>query len=196
MGASIRESQIRLLTPDQKEMAECIGFEAYSKLSAYYGGSRVYVAKLASLELAERDSRIIRDYKAGKTSTAELAARYGVSPRRIRKSSKSSSKTRMWRNYTMGKTPEELLNELSEADAALLGEDCQALIRAIGLEGFKKLIQEFSGVQLYIPKQEKVCRYLRDKKIRQEFDGSNHKTLAKKYGVTEAWCRKIIASEF
>ena len=95
----------------------------------------------------------------------------------------------------MGKTPEELLNELSEADAALLGEDCQALIRAIGLEGFKKLIQEFSGVQLYIPKQEKVCRYLRDKKIRQEFDGSNHKTLAKKYGVTEAWCRKIIASE-
>ena len=26
----------------------------------------------------------------------------------------------------MGKTPEELLNELSEADAALLGEDCQA----------------------------------------------------------------------
>ena len=86
----------------------------------------------------------------------------------------------------MGKTPEELLNELSEADAA----------RAIGLEGFKKLIQEFSGVQLYIPKQEKVCRYLRDKKIRQEFDGSNHKTLAKKYGVTEAWCRKIIASEF
>ena len=89
----------------------------------------------------------------------------------------------------MGKTPEELLNELSEADAALLGEDCQALIRAIGLEGFKKLIQEFSGVQLYIPKQEKVCRYLRDKKIRQEFDGSNHKTLAKKYGVTEAWCR-------
>ena len=56
----------------------------------------------------------------------------------------------------MGKTLEELLNELSEADAALLGEDCQALIRAIGLEGFKKLIQEFSGVQLYIPKQEKV----------------------------------------
>ena len=48
----------------------------------------------------------------------------------------------------MGKTLEELLNELSEADAALLGEDCQALIRAIGLEGFKKLIQEFSGVQL------------------------------------------------
>ena len=48
MGASIRESQIRLLTPDQKEMAECIGFEAYSKLAAYYGGSRVYVAKLAS----------------------------------------------------------------------------------------------------------------------------------------------------
>ena len=96
----------------------------------------------------------------------------------------------------MGKTPEELLNELSEADAALLGEDCQALIRAIGREGFKKLIQEFSGVQLYIPKQEKVCRYLRYKKIRQEFDGSNHKTLAKKYGVTEAWCRKIIASEF
>lgn len=57
----------------------------------------------------------------------------------------------------MGKTPEELLNELSEADAALLGEDCQALIRAIGLEGFKKLIQEFSGVQLYIPKQEKYA---------------------------------------
>ena len=56
----------------------------------------------------------------------------------------------------MGKTLEELLNELSEADAALLGEDCQALIRAIGLEGFKKLIQEFSGVQLYIPKQENV----------------------------------------
>ena len=75
MGASIRESQIRLLTPDQKEMADCIGFEAYSKLAAYYGGSRVYVAKLASLELAERDSRIIRDYKAGKTSTAELAVR-------------------------------------------------------------------------------------------------------------------------
>lgn len=57
----------------------------------------------------------------------------------------------------MGKTPEELLNELSEADAALLGEDCQALIRAIGLEDFKKLIQEFSGVQLYIPNRKKYA---------------------------------------
>ena len=67
----------------------------------------------------------------------------------------------------MGKTPEELLNELSEADAALLGEDCQALIRAIGLEGFKKLIQEFSEYSCISPNRKKVCRYLRDKKIRQ-----------------------------
>ena len=71
-----------------------------------------------------------------------------------------------------------------------MGEDCQALIRAIGLEGFKKLIQEFSGVQLYIPKQEKVCRYLRDKKIRQEFDGSNHKTLAQK-----VWCYRSLVPQ-
>ena len=72
MGASIRESQIRLLTPDQKEMAECIGFEAYSKLAAYYGGSRVYVAKLASLELAERDSGSSEITKPGKRQRQNL----------------------------------------------------------------------------------------------------------------------------
>ena len=67
MGASIRESQIRLLTPDQKEMAECIGFEAYSKLAAYYGGSRVYVAKLASLELADHQRLQSRENVNGRT---------------------------------------------------------------------------------------------------------------------------------
>ena len=42
------------------------------------------------------------------------------------------------------------------------------------------------------PKWEKVCRAARDRAIRAEFTGTNHRELARKYGLTVVWIRAIL----
>ncbi|MCG8530465.1 MAG: hypothetical protein MI749_07370, partial [Desulfovibrionales bacterium] len=59
--------------------------------------------------------------------------------------------------------------------------DFREIARLIGLESAMKLLKEFGGAQLYVPKPETVIRPVRDRAIVSEFDGSNVKQIALKY---------------
>lgn len=65
------------------------------------------------------------------------------------------------------------------------------IAEAIGTDNFYKLAEAVGGTTVYIPKPESVTRPVRDARIKEEFNGYNHPELARKYGVTERWVRRI-----
>ncbi|TCO70662.1 Mor transcription activator family protein [Marinisporobacter balticus] len=60
----------------------------------------------------------------------------------------------------------------------------------IGKENTQKLILEFGGTILYIPKE--GFKSERDQKIIAEYDGYNAKKLAKKYALCEKQIKNIV----
>jgi Mor family transcriptional regulator len=50
-------------------------------------------------------------------------------------------------------------------------------------------------VAIYIPKYDAITRAVRNRVIKAEFTGNNHKELAKKYRVTQRHIRQIIQEE-
>lgn len=74
-----------------------------------------------------------------------------------------------------------------------LPEPYQEISRMIGLESTLKIADKFQGSTLYLPKMDTVLRKMRDERIKAEFNGTNHRLLARKYGLTEAWIRQILA---
>lgn len=61
-----------------------------------------------------------------------------------------------------------------------------------------KLALEFAslyqGTGMYFPKLDSLLQRERNKRIREEFDGYNHKELAIRYGVTERWIYDILST--
>lgn len=80
-----------------------------------------------------------------------------------------------------------------EIDPELLPEPYKKLASLIGLDNALKLAREFQGTCVYFAKLDNVLRLIRDKQIRHDFNGANHKQLARKYGLTETWIRQILA---
>ena len=76
-----------------------------------------------------------------------------------------------------------------------LDEAQKGLVDKIGLDSFKALVRAYGGSFIYIPKIESLGRTVRDKMIKEEFDGSNYKELALKYGLTEVWIRNIVSEK-
>lgn len=73
-----------------------------------------------------------------------------------------------------------------------LDEEQQELIDCIGFESYKKLILTYGGTTINIRVPASVCMNTRDRLIRKEFSGYNHKQLAKKYNLTEMSIRRIV----
>ena len=67
------------------------------------------------------------------------------------------------------------------------------MIHTLGLEATQKLCEWCGGDALYIPKFDAMKRYLRRKKIRQEFDGENTAELAQKYRLSRRRIQQIVA---
>ena len=61
----------------------------------------------------------------------------------------------------------------------------------IGIESFKKLVELSGGSYLYIPKESSLTRPIRNRIIRERFNG-DYKVLARKYNITEAQIRNIV----
>ncbi len=76
-----------------------------------------------------------------------------------------------------------------------LPSELREVARIIGLGAAIKLIHEFSGTQIYVPKYETIVRPVRDRAIKAEFDGSNIKTLAGKYGMSTRHLRAILKKQ-
>lgn len=73
-----------------------------------------------------------------------------------------------------------------------LPEDLQMIAETLSIEVALRLSENFGGMRIYIPKIEHVLRSNRNKQIRKEFNGANHRPLAKKYKLTETWIRDIV----
>jgi Mor family transcriptional regulator len=73
-----------------------------------------------------------------------------------------------------------------------LPEAYQEVALVIGMERTLKLAHYLGGMSFYFPKLDAVIQRKRDERIRLEFTGSNHRELARKYGLSDRWIREIV----
>ncbi len=64
-----------------------------------------------------------------------------------------------------------------ESVEQLTGEQ-RELAELIGLDAYKKLVENYSGNPLYIPKIDFILKEIRDAEIRKKFNGRNYKELS------------------
>jgi Mor family transcriptional regulator len=68
------------------------------------------------------------------------------------------------------------------------------ILSIIGADGAWKLVREYGGSQIYIPKVAIIFRPIRDNLLREEFDeGANYQDLARKYDLSVSHVRSILA---
>lgn len=65
----------------------------------------------------------------------------------------------------------------------------------IGPVNLIKLLVIANGSNVYIPKPDRILAPARDRRIRREFNGYNHAALAKKYGLTTDYVRRLCGKE-
>lgn len=78
----MEEIALKCLEGEQREIAECIGIEAYRKLVQGFGGSNIYIQKADTILKSERNNEIRRLFN-GKNYKS-LAVRFGLSENYIR----------------------------------------------------------------------------------------------------------------
>jgi Mor family transcriptional regulator len=61
-----------------------------------------------------------------------------------------------------------------------------------GRKAVRIIVEELGGLQIHMPSVRTLEIEARDAQIRREFDGSNYRELALKYGLDLRWVRKII----
>lgn len=66
------------------------------------------------------------------------------------------------------------------------------LAELVGIEAMMKIVETYSGSALYIPKTESVLAAIRDRHIREEFDGTNGHKLAIRYNVSDSWVLRVV----
>lgn len=71
------------LTVNQQEICDLIGIEAYKKLSEYFGGTDIYIAKPKGMRKNLRDQKIISEFTG--SNTKGLAVKWGLCESTIRK---------------------------------------------------------------------------------------------------------------
>lgn len=84
------------------------------------------------------------------------------------------------------------MKALEQLDYESLPEEQRELADVIGFEPYKKLVFHCGGIRLNIPKPETLLIESRNRKIHREFNGGNHKQLARRYGLSETSIRTIL----
>lgn len=68
------------------------------------------------------------------------------------------------------------------------------ILSLVGADGAWKLIGEYGGTQIYVPKISTMYRPIRDEFIREEYDqGVSYRDLARKYDLSVPHVRGILA---
>ena len=60
------------------------------------------------------------------------------------------------------------------------------------VSGIENLTSASKVQVLYIPKMESVLASIRDRHIREEFDGTNGHKLAIRYNVSDSWVLRVV----
>ena len=82
-----------------------------------------------------------------------------------------------------------MINYLSKEDLPILLQD---LVDLIGIENFIKLIKVYGGSSLYIPNENSILKPIRNRLIKEYFNGHNYKQLAKEFKISEMQVRNIV----
>lgn len=69
---------------------------------------------------------------------------------------------------------------------------CEELAENLGMIVAMKISQSWGGLNVYMPKALELFACEREKQIYNEFNGTNHAALAKKYGLSVQWIYKIV----
>ncbi|MBP4133541.1 Mor transcription activator family protein [Gallibacterium anatis] len=98
-------------------------------------------------------------------------------------------------NSTFEDKAPEILLDLAEHTRELLVqkyqfEDSQA--KQIGIELAQCIAESWGGEVIYIPKALLITLSERDLAIWRDFNGSNHRELSRKYGVSMQWVYQIV----
>lgn len=89
----------------------------------------------------------------------------------------------------------EVLADLAKHIEMALEEKCQFTperAKQIGIDIAQKMAQNWGGEVIYIPRNLLMALNERDMKIYEEFNGNNHRELARKYNVSMQWVYKIV----
>lgn len=73
-----------------------------------------------------------------------------------------------------------------------LPPEYREIAEAIGMDAALTLVRIRGGEGIYVPKFEKISRAARDRAIRAEFNGANHRELARRHGLTVSWIYVIV----
>lgn len=82
-----------------------------------------------------------------------------------------------------------MINFLTKEDVP---EILQGLVDIMGIEAFIELIKQYGGSSLYIPNENSVLKPIRNRLIKEYFNGHNYKELAKEFKISEMQVRNII----
>ncbi len=85
--------------------------------------------------------------------------------------------------------PDEWIRELTPS--MLPDGMYKEIAEMIGTDNLLKLSSLIGGSTFYLPKQKQILRPLRDKKIREEYNGYNSLELSQKYDVSERWVQQV-----
>lgn len=85
----------------------------------------------------------------------------------------------------------ELIDRMTLDD--LTGE-ARELAECLGMEAFRRLLKTYGGTgRMYIPQPDMLLISLRDRMIREEYNGCNLYELCRKWDLGESAIRKIIS---
>lgn len=84
---------------------------------------------------------------------------------------------------------EKLIKRLEMDD---LKEQHREIAEIVGMEFFFELVKNFGGDFIYIPTEKEITKNLAYRLMIEEFDGTNIKALAKKYGVSKSTAYNVL----
>lgn len=76
-----------------------------------------------------------------------------------------------------------------------LPETLQEVADLIGFENTLALVERFGGEYIFICTPRRMSRPARNRAIYNDFDGSNYRALARKYGIAVRQVRDIVKEE-
>ena len=154
----------------QRLIIETIGMEKALLLYRRFDGSRLYVPSLKSLSARMKYQAIRNEFDG--SNYDQLAKKYGYTGR--------------WIRFIIHKTKDG-----SEFSIRNMPEHYRPVCRIIGIDAAVKLAAVFGGEHLHIATRRRLLKHQRYSQIRREFNGSNAKELARKYGYTTRWINMI-----
>jgi Mor family transcriptional regulator len=75
-----------------------------------------------------------------------------------------------------------------------LPQHFQEIGRDLGIDVVKYLIEMWGGSVIYVPTLSKLAARHLQQIIRSEYDGTNERTLARKYGLSRSRIRRLLYS--